>query len=170
VAKYEPPTTLNLMPSIPLDKQYEVCLEQYKAYMGDLGNIGTRYATVQGFYVSVFAALVSILALAESGKILSPLPTSTLVVVCSFAIPLCILWAATIRFYGGLFAAKFAVLKVLEANLAYNCFEEEYKVRSFDKETQKFDRKPFLTKIEVIIPIVVGFLFFALAAIRLLGH
>lgn len=171
MAKYEPPTTLNLMPSIPLDKQYEVCLEQYKAYIGDLGNIGTRYATVQGFYISVITALISVLALAEANKIFSQLPTSALVVVCLFAVALCIIWAATIRFYRGLFDAKFAVLKKLEANLAYNCFEEEHKVLgAFDKETKKCPRKPFLTKIEGNIPVVLSLFFVALGLIKLLGY
>jgi hypothetical protein len=171
VAEYKPPSTLNLAPAIPPDKQYEVCLEQYKAYLGDLGNIGTRYATVSGFYVSVIAALVSILALAESGKILNPLPTSTLVVVCLFAVALCIVWAVTIRFYGVLFGAKFAVLKALETNLAYRCFDEEYKVlRCFDENSKQFRRKPFLTRIEGSIPIVFSLFFIALILIKLSGH
>jgi len=171
VAKYEPPTTLNLVPAVPPDKQYGVCLEQYEAYLSDLGNIGTRYATVQGFYVSVITALISVLALSESGKILSPLPASTLVMVCLFAVALCIVWAVTIRFYGVLFGAKFAVLKALETNLAYKCFAEEYRVlRCFDEDSKQFRRKPFLTRIEGSIPIVFSLFFIALALVRLLSH
>jgi predicted membrane metal-binding protein len=166
--RYVPPAVLN---PVPKDNQYAVCLEQYKAYLGDLGNIGTRYATVQGFYVSVIAALVSILALAESNKVFSQFQTSTLLVVCAFAVVLCIVWAVTIRFYHGLFGAKFAVLKALEANLAFNCFDQEYKVlRRFDEESKKLRYKPFLTSIEESIPIVFSLFFVALALIRLLSH
>src|ERR1700730_13245230 len=107
VKPYVPPASLN--PG-PFSKQHDVCLEQYKAYLGDLGNIGTRYATVQGFYVSVIVALISVLALAESNKILSQLQTGTLVVVCLFAVALCIVWALTIRFYQRVFRAKVRVL------------------------------------------------------------
>jgi hypothetical protein len=166
--RYVPPTALN---PVPRDETHQVCLEQYKAYLSDLGNIGTRYATVSGFYVSVIAALVSILALSESNKIFSPLTTSTLVVVCLFAIALCIVWAVTIRFYGVLFGAKFAVLKALETNLAYKCFDEEYKVlRCFDENSKQFRRKPFLTRIEGSIPIVFSLFFIALILMKLSGH
>jgi hypothetical protein len=164
---YEPTPGLQ---TVIEDRKYEVCLEQYKAYLGDLGNIGTRYATVQGFYVSVIAALVSVLALAESGKILSQFQTGTLLVVCSFGFMLCIVWALTIHYYGKLFGAKFDVLKALEANLAYKCFDEEYKVlRCFDKTKNEFRAKPLLTRIEVWIPIVFSLFFIALALIRLHG-
>jgi len=167
-APYVPPAGLN---PVPDDKTHDVCLEQYKAYLGDLGNIGTRYATVQGFYVSVIAALISVLALSESNKILSQLQTSTLVVVCLFAVVLCIVWAVTIRFYHRLFGAKFAVLKALETNLAYNCFDQEYKVlRRFDEESKKLRYKPFLTSIEESIPIVFSLFFVALAVIKLFSH
>lgn len=171
VAKYVPPPTLNSVPAVTPDKQYDVCLEQYKAYLNDLGNIGTRYATVSGFYVSVIVALISVLALAEANKIFSQLSTSTLIVVCSFAVVLCIIWAVTISFYRRLFRAKFAVLKALEVNLAYKCFDEEYKVlRCFDEETKKLRVKPFLTSIEESIPIVLSLFFVALALIKLLSH
>jgi uncharacterized YccA/Bax inhibitor family protein len=158
VTHYEPPTSLNPVPS---DRQHEVCLEQYKAYIGDLGNIGTRYATVQGFYVSVIVALLSVLALAESNKILSQLQTGTLVVVCLFAVALCVVWALTIRFYQRLFRAKFQVLKALEGNLAYKCFDVEFEL---------LKPKPLLLRIESNIPIVLSLFFIALALVKLLGH
>jgi len=158
VERYVPPTALN---PVPWDTLHQVCLEQYKGYIGDLGNVGARYATVQGFYVSVIVALISVLALAESNKILSQLQTNTLVVVCLFAVALCIVWALTIRFYRRLFRAKFRVLKALEDNLAYNCFDVEYKL---------LEPKPFLLKIEGNIPVVLSFFFVALALIKLLGH
>jgi hypothetical protein len=164
---YVPPAGLN---PVPDDKTHEVCLEQYKAYLGDLGNIGTRYATVQGFYVSVITALISVLALAESNKVFSQFQKSTLVVACSFGFTLCVVWALTIHYYGMLFGAKFAVLKALETSLAYGCFDEEFKVLGcFDKTTKKFRTKPLLTRIEVWIPIVFSLFFIVLVLIRLLS-
>lgn len=112
---YKAPSALN---SVPSDTQHQVRLQQYKAYLGDLGNIGKRYATVQGFYVSVMAALISVLALSESNTILSQLKTNTLVVVCLFAVALSIVGALTIRYYKKLFRAKFGVLKALEETFA----------------------------------------------------
>src|SRR5437660_12169994 len=118
-AKAKPDPGEHYMPSarlntVPEGKTHDVCLEQYKAYIGDLGNIGARYATVQGFYVSVITALISVLALTESNKIFSQLPTNTLVVVCLFAVALCMVWAVTIRFYRKLFVANLRVLNALD--------------------------------------------------------
>lgn len=157
-AAYKPPTSLNTVIS---GKTLDVCLEQYKAYLADLGNIGTRYATLQGFYVSVIAALLTLLALADTNKLFFKIETSELIVVCLFSIALCFVWSLTIHFYGRLFRAKFAILKALECSLAYHCFEEEYK---------QLEPKHFLTKIEAWIPIVLTLFFAAMAAIRIIGH
>ena len=149
------------MNQVPQDKAHDVCLEQYKAYLADLGNIGTRYATLQGFYVSVIAALLSLLALSDTGKLFGKIETKELIVVCLFSIVLCIIWSVTIHYYGRLFLAKFTVLKALESHLAYPCFDEEYKL---------LVPKPFLTKIEAKIPIVLTLFFAAIALVRLMGH
>ncbi len=50
------------------DPQIQLRLDQYKAYLDDLGNIGTRYTTANGFYVSIVSALLAILALAQKGE------------------------------------------------------------------------------------------------------
>ena len=151
-----PTTSLNPVSS---DKQHDVCLEQYKAYLSDLGNIGSRYATVQGFYVSVITALLGILALSESEKLLGKIQTGTLIIVCLFSIALCVVWALTIHFYQRLFRAKFEVLKAMENNLAYKCFEEEYR---------QLQPKPLLLSIEGKIPLLLSLFFFALAIMRLI--
>ena len=41
-------------------------IEQYKAYMQDVANIGSRHETARGFYLSVLTALLAFVAL--SGK------------------------------------------------------------------------------------------------------
>ena len=46
----------------------KVTIEQYKAYIQDLGNIGTRYTTSNAFYLSVITALLGILSLTEAGS------------------------------------------------------------------------------------------------------
>jgi hypothetical protein len=37
-------------------------MDQYKAYLADLGNVGSRYATANGFYLSIISALLGVLA------------------------------------------------------------------------------------------------------------
>src|SRR5262249_45822617 len=43
-------------------------VEQYKAYVVDIGNLGVRYTTIQGLYVSIVAALVGLLSFKEAGQ------------------------------------------------------------------------------------------------------
>lgn len=140
----------------------ETYLEQYKAYLADLGNVGSRYATVSGFYVSVISALLGILAVAESSKLFGKLETATLIVVCAFASCLCIVWSGIIRFYGALFRAKLTVLSRLEEHLSYPCFKEEF-------ATLKGSNVRFLTEWERYVPLILILFFVVLAAIRVIG-
>jgi hypothetical protein len=98
-------------------KRTQVVLEQYKAYIGDLGNIGTRYAAVHALYFTLLGAIVAVLGLTESGKALGPLRPHAVWIVALFGVGLCLLWIATVRYYRALFAAKFQVLRELEAEL-----------------------------------------------------
>jgi hypothetical protein len=158
VSEYKPPTILT---PVIADRTHEVCLEQYKAFLSDLGNIGSRYATLQGFYVSVISALLGLLALSETNKVLAPIQTGSLIVVCLFSIALGVVWSATIDFYRRLFRAKFTILRALESNLAYNCFAEEYRL---------LEPEPFLTKIERFVPWVLILFFLAIVVLRLRHH
>ncbi|MGE5324085.1 MAG: hypothetical protein ACM3SW_14545 [Actinomycetota bacterium] len=144
-------------------------IEQYKAYLADLGNIGIRYTTLQGFYVSVISGLMGILALTESPKLLGRIPVSTMGIACAFSSALCVLWFLTIRYYRKLFLAKITVLKKLEEYLPLNCFDLEWAVliepaTKPGKESAKKEGPAWL-KIEQFIPflLIVFFviLFFA---------
>ena len=74
------------MISGPLDgPQLQLLLEQYKAYLTDLGNVGTRYATANGFYVSIVSALLAILALAKKGEALARIDVLLYIVVSAKA-------------------------------------------------------------------------------------
>jgi hypothetical protein len=148
-------------------------IEQYKAYLADLGNIGTRYATVQGFYVTAISALLGLLALtessSESSKLLSKLPTSTLFIVCLFSAVLCVVWTLTISFYRRLFGAKISVLRRIERYLPFDCFTIEYdELRKTDKRGN--DRLPSLLRIERYVPLVLVLFFLALFLFRALSR
>jgi hypothetical protein len=157
------------VPRTPLgDLKIDNYMEQYKAYLADLGNIGTRYATVQGFYISVISGLLGILALTESSKegqkVFSALPTPTLIIVCVFCCVLCGVWSLTISFYQKLFHAKIYVLKEVENYLPVNCFELEYEKLT---ETKTGHSTPSLLRIEKYVPIVLVAFFALLAGVRL---
>ena len=93
-----------------------VTVEQYKAYIQDLGNIGTRYTTSNGFYLSVITALLGILSLMKRGEGLSDLQTILRLGVPLFAIGLCFVWRQTVFFYSAIFKAKFDVLREIESH------------------------------------------------------
>ncbi len=137
----------------------EQWLDQYKAYLADLGNVGSRYATANGFYLSVISALLGILALTESSKLLGAVPRSTLWVVCLFACVICIVWTRTLGFYGRLFRAKFKVINELERNLPHPCFANEYKFLTQKGATD-------LLKIDQYAPLVLMLFFITLAIVR----
>src|SRR5260370_27198391 len=94
-------------------------LDIYKAYSGDLGNIGSRYATANGFYLSVVSALLAILALSESGKALNQITGIVHVIVPIVGMVICWIWQKTITFYSTLFLGKFEVLREMETHLPF---------------------------------------------------
>ena len=104
-----------------------VAAEQYKAYMQDLGNIGTRYTTSNGFYLSVITALLGILSLMKRDQGLADLQDLLRIAVPVFAIGLCLVWRRSILLYAALFKAKLTVLKEIEkAGGLHPAFEGEY--------------------------------------------
>lgn len=137
----------------------EEWLDQYKAYLADLGNVGSRYATANGFYLSVISALLGILALTESTKLLGTVPRSTLWVVCLFASVICIVWTRTLAFYRRLFSAKFRVINQLEAHLPHTCYSNEYQFLQSKGATN-------LLNIDRFAPILMMLFFIALAIVR----
>jgi len=102
-------------------------IELYKAYVADLGNIGSRYATANSFYMTVVTALLGVLALAESSKPFADMRVEIIVCVSIAGIILCWIWGKTIEFFGQLFAAKFQVVRWMEnrLHLGYQPFVAE---------------------------------------------
>jgi hypothetical protein len=96
----------------------EIILEQYKAYIADLGNFGARYASLHTLYFSLLGATIAVLGLTENGKLLGgPLSGPAVWIVALFGIGLCALWFFTANYYRAAFGAKFKVLRDLEEKL-----------------------------------------------------
>jgi len=105
-------------------------LEQYKSYLGDIGNIGTRYATSNGFYLSVITALLGILALTKAGEVFASPKAALGLAVPTFAILVCMVWSRSIASYQKLFAVKFKVLREMEsAGNLFLIFKREDELR-----------------------------------------
>jgi len=133
-------------------------LEQYKSLVGDIGNVGTRYATANGFYVSVLTALLGVLAYTGSGKPFDEIKFPIIALVAVFAISICWIWRKTIQYYGNLFGGKFAVLKELEKSLDVQVYALEY------VEVYKNRNAGYLTTHEAKVPLFLGWLFAFVAA------
>lgn len=129
----------------------ETILEQYKSYMGDLGNIGSRYATAQAFYASIVSGLFALLAIKDKTDVTAYLTWVT-AVVCCFIVAICWLWYRTLMYYDGLFAVKFSILKEMEKK--GNLFA------IYDPEYQRLEAKPNtkggLIKKESLFPLGLG--------------
>jgi amino acid transporter len=131
-------------------------LEQYKSYVIDLGNIGARYATTNGFYLSVVSALLGILAFVGTGKALNDIQPVIMVGVPAFGCVVCWIWYKTNYFYSSLFAAKFAVLRKMEEVLSFKPYTVE-------REILKKQKLVWLARNERKVPFTLGILFAAIA-------
>lgn len=101
-------------------------IEQYKAYLQDIGNIGVRHENSRRFYLAVPSALFAFLALAGKDgplKIAGP----ALVLVAIVGILLCIVWLMHMQAFRAIYLAKFNVLRKMEENgCLYPTFKEEW--------------------------------------------
>jgi len=135
-------------------------IEQYKAVIGDVGNIGTRYTTANRFYLSILSAFVAVLALTESGKALEDVNLLLVLIVSIFAMVVCYIWTKTVNFYRALFGAKLQVLGEMEKGLAFPAYAREYEIMK-EKGVQP------LTENERNVPVILWGFFGAVAVVSL---
>ena len=89
-------------------------LDQYKAYLEDLGNVGTRYTTSNGFHLSVVTALLGVLALTKAGDVFEGSKAYLGMSVSGFAVLVCLIWSRSVASYRKLFGIKFTILREME--------------------------------------------------------
>jgi hypothetical protein len=136
-------------------------LDQYKSYLQDLGNIGSRYTTANTFYFSIISALMGSITLFKS-PVTSQSQLFLQVAISSFAILLCYVWKKTIEFYRELFRAKFTVLKEMEEDGGFfPMYKKEY-------EVFVADGKPWLLANEKYIPVILSMPFFVIVMVTVL--
>ena len=139
-------------------------LEQYKSYVGDLGNIGSRYTTTNGFYLSIVSALIAFIGFTRKEESLETLRGWIYIAVPIFAILLCLVWHLTMKFYSGLFKVKFDVLREMEQRLPFPTYETEDRLLR--------ERKSRLISIEKWVPAILSLPFvivlaFGLSSVKL---
>jgi hypothetical protein len=153
----------------------ELVLEQYKSLVGDVGNIGVRYATANGFYLSVLTALLGVIAYVGAGKPIGDMSYLVMFLVAAFGTVICWIWRETVSFFARLFYAKFELLKKLETELgvAVKVYTEEDELVYWEVKTDSIDKKiklrrPGLIAREKMVPVCLGVLFLFIGAVALL--
>jgi Na+/H+-dicarboxylate symporter len=100
-------------------------IEQYKAKLTDLGNLGTRQTSMTTYYVSILSALFGVLAFKD--RKLPEIDPTVIIVICAGGILVSMLWFAGINFFRSLFRAKLQVLEKIEKELPFQTFDAEFK-------------------------------------------
>ena len=132
-------------------------IEQYTAYMQDLGNIGVRHENSRNFYLSVVSALFVFLAMAGKQGFLASLAGPVRILVGLFGLVLCAVWVMHMRSFGAIYRAKFDVLSEMERLQGlFPISDQEWKYKSADPRYQ------LLTLIDSLIPLLFAILFVVL--------
>lgn len=141
-------------------------LELYRTYVTDLGNIGTRYATANGFYLSVISVMLGILAFTEADKPLNQVDFIVVVGVPLFGCVICWIWLKTLDFYSTLFLTKFTVLRKMEERLPFDCYTREAEfLEKMHREKKLLIR---LIPNERRVPIVLAILFAGISVVSII--
>ena len=136
-------------------------IEQYKSYLQDVGNIGTRHENSRRFYLSVVSALFVFLSMAGADGPFHAVKGAVLKLVGVAGIILCLVWRMHMQSFGAIYLAKFDVLRAMEEK--YNLFHV------FDEEWKHLKANPrfkLLTLIDSVTPVLFVLLFMALLYLK----
>ena len=140
-----------------LDALHTDYLEQYKSYLQDVGNIGSRHENSRRFYLSVVSALFVFLSMAGKDGPLKVVEGPVRTLVGLVGIILCVVWVMHMQSFGAIYRAKFDVLRAMETQCnLFHVFDEEWK---YLKDNPRFK---LLTLIDSAIPVLFALLFIAL--------
>ena len=136
-------------------------IEQYKSYLQDVGNIGTRHENSRRFYLSVVSALFVFLSMAGQDGPFHVVQGTVLVLVGLVGIILCMAWVMHMQSFAAIYRAKFDVLRAMEEkhNL-FHVFDEEWKRLKTDP------RYRLLTFIDSVTPVIFAALFIAVILLK----
>ena len=111
--------------SEPTEKEQEILLGLFKAYLEDLGRIGSRHEALRQFYISVISALFVFLAMTGEKGLFQAVRGGVLVLVAIVGITVSIAWFLHMWSFGTLYVAKKATLSQMEATLPFKPFSTE---------------------------------------------
>ncbi len=139
-------------------------IEQYKAYLQDVGNIGLRHENSRKFYLSVVSALFVFVSMAGKEGIFANVRGHVLTLVSLVGILLCIAWVMHMQAFGAIYRAKFDVLRKIEDDHGlFHIFDEEWKLLKANP------RYVLLTFIDSVMPVLFLLIFIALLYLKPVG-
>lgn len=133
-------------------------LEQYKIYIGDLGNIGTRHAQTNTWYVSILSALLVFLSFTSRVGALSDVSTGSQAAVAILGLVICWMWRLHAQSFGLLYLAKFSVIRKMEEQLPVACYALEWDNLK-DTKYSKFTRIERRIAFALMLPFVIVLLY-----------
>lgn len=134
-------------------------VEQYKAKLTDLGNLGSRQTAMSAYYVSVLTALVGVFAFKD--RALADVDGTVLFMICGAGFLVSCLWYSSLGFFRSLFRAKLKVLGEMERSMPFQTFEQEF-------QSMKQQGNASWLWIERMVPAVFGCFFLGLLVAKLL--
>lgn len=144
--------------------------EQYKIYLQTSESLVSRRQTVNSFYISVNAAMLSI---AGAVSAVCSDKSAKIMVVCVIAlvgIILDISWIYILEAYGTLNASKMKVLSIIEKQLPARLYDAEWEVMSDKMSNRRYvsftdseKRIPYLFGIVYLLIVIATVLYLALA-------
>lgn len=137
----------------------QVAIEQYKAKVSDLGNLGARQTAMTTYYVSIVSALFGVLAFKD--RPLSAIDPFVVVMIGVGGLLVSVLWFFGVTFFRQLFRAKLHALERIEEALPFQTFKLEY------EQITKAGSGSWLW-VERLVPVVFATLFVFLLAARFL--
>ena len=133
------------------ESKLSILLEQYKLFVDTSEKLVARRQTVNTFFLSVNALLLSALGVIAREIIRMRMAPLGAIALGLAGILLCIAWRKLVHSYRQLNAGKFTVIDLLEQHLPAALFKAEWKALGEGKDKKKYI--PF-TKTEAAIPIV----------------
>lgn len=134
-------------------------IEQYKAKLTDLGNLGARQTAMTTYYVSIVSALLGVLAFKD--RKLSDIDPFIVIIIGVGGLLVSILWFFGVSFFRGLFRAKLRALERIEETMPYQTFKAEF-------EQMKEGGNGRWLWVERFVPVIFGALFLFLLVARFL--
>ncbi len=135
----------------------EHLLEQYKLYIEMMDRVTARRGNANQFYLSLLSALLGILTLFTDSQKNLIYPKTLFLLLSILGFILCISWLITIDSYKQLNSLKFKVIHEMEEELPFPCYKREW-----DIERGKSLNYRRLSKLEKVIPILIGIIYFIL--------